>query len=235
MLRKIVEINEEKCTGCGLCIDTCHEGALQLINGKARLVSDIYCDGLGDCLPNCPADAINIIEREAAAFDEEAVKKNLESRNPQPETLACGCPGSSVTVLEKSADYSCESVIKVPSQLGQWPCQIKLVPVYAPFLDNSDLLIAADCSAYAYGNFHQDFIRNRVTLIGCPKLDNVDYAEKLTEMFRLHEIKSITVVRMTVPCCGSLANRVRQAVLNSGKDIPVNVVTIDTNGTIIAD
>ncbi|MBU7006070.1 ATP-binding protein [Phosphitispora fastidiosa] len=235
MLRKIVEINEEKCTGCGLCIAACHEGALQLVNGKARLVSDSYCDGLGDCLPNCPADAINIIEREAAAFDEEAVKKHMESRNSQSETLACGCPGSSVTVLQKSAGCSCAPGAAAPSQLGQWPCQIKLVPVNAPFLDNSDLLIAADCSAYAYGNFHQDFIRGRVTLIGCPKLDNVDYAEKLTEMFRLHEIKGITVVRMTVPCCGSLVNRIMQAVINSGQDIPVKVVTIDTDGTIIPD
>ncbi len=235
MLRKIVEVNEEKCTGCGLCIDACHEGALQLINGKARLISDSYCDGLGDCLPKCPADAISIIEREAAAFDEEAVEKNMESKTRQLQTLACGCPGNSVTVLKKSADCSCESGIKVPSQLVQWPCQIKLVPVNAPFLDNCDLLIAADCCAYAYGNFHQDFIRDRVTLIGCPKLDNVDYAEKLTEMFRLHEIKSITVVRMTVPCCGSLVNRVMQAVINSGQDIPVKVVTIDTDGTIVAE
>ncbi len=235
MLRKIVEINEEKCTGCGLCIEACHEGALQLIDGKARLVSDSYCDGLGDCLPKCPADAISIIEREAAAFDEEAVKKHMENRNSPPETLACGCPGSSVTVIKKSAGCSCRTEVEVPSQLGQWPCQIKLVPVNAPFLDNCDLLIAADCCAYAYGNFHQDFIRNRVTLIGCPKLDNVDYAEKLTEMFRLHDVKSITVARMTVPCCGSLVNRVMQSVINSGKDIPINIVTIDTNGTIVAE
>lgn len=233
MLRKIVKINEEKCTGCGLCIDACHEGALQLVNGKARLVSDSYCDGLGACLPECPADAISIIEREAAAFDEAAVKNHMETGQPQPETLACGCPGSSVMMLKKSPDCSCHSGTALESQLGQWPCQIKLVPVNAPFLDNADLLIAADCTAYAYGNFHQDFIKNRITLIGCPKLDNVDYAEKLTEMFRLHKIKSITVVRMTVPCCGGLPNKVRQAVFNSGQNIPVNVIVIDPKGRVI--
>ena len=240
MIRKIVKINEGKCNGCGLCIDACHEGALQLINGKARLVTDAYCDGLGDCLPECPQDAISIIEREAAAFDEEAVKKHLEVQ----ETLACGCPGSSVTVLKKlkdspnisgtKAESTPGELTQAESQLSQWPCQIKLVPVNAPFLDNSDLLIAADCSAYAYADFHRDFMKDRITLVGCPKLDNVDYAEKLTEMFRLHEINSITVVRMTVPCCGSLANRVRQAVRDSGRDIPVNVVTIDTAGCIVA-
>ncbi len=230
MLRKIVEINEEKCTGCGLCITACHEGALQLVDGKAKLVSDVYCDGLGACLPECPADAISIIDKEAAAFDEEAVKQHLVSKNHQPAPLACGCPGSSLTVLKKSPACDCHSSVAVDSQLGQWPCQIKLVPVNAPFLDGADLLIAADCTAYAYANFHQDFMKNRITLIGCPKLDNVDYSEKLSEMFRLHDIKSITIVRMTVPCCGSLVNRVQQAVLNSGKDVPVNVVTIDTDG-----
>lgn len=235
MLRKIVEINEEKCNGCSLCIDACHEGALQLVNGKARLVSDAYCDGLGACLPDCPVNAISIIEREAAAFDEEAVKKHMEAKNTPPATLACGCPGSSVRVLEKSQDCSCHSGAAVNSQLGQWPCQIKLVPVNAPFLDHADLLIAADCSAYAYANFHQDFMKNRVTLIGCPKLDNVDYSEKLTEMFKLHEIKSITVVRMSVPCCGGLVNMVKQAALNCGKNMAVNVVTIDPGGKVLAD
>lgn len=235
MLRKIVEINEEKCNGCGICINACHEGALKLINGKARLVSDVYCDGLGDCLPGCPEDAIRIIEREAAAFDEEAVKKHLETKDTAQETLACGCPSSSVTVLEKSQDCSCHTGDTVKSQLGQWPCQIKLVPVNAPFLDNADLLIAADCSAYAYANFHQDFMKDRITLIGCPKLDNVDYSEKLTEMFKTHQIRSINLVRMSVPCCGGLVNKVRQAVLNSGSNVPVNIVTIDTSGKILAD
>lgn len=244
MLRKIVQINEEKCNGCGLCIEACHEGALQLVNGKARLVADAYCDGLGDCLPECPTDAITIIEREAAAFDEAAVKKRLEAKDTLPATLACGCPGSSVRVLEKSQDCSCHSgtvvnsqpgQFAVDSQLNQWPCQIKLVPVNAPFLDNADLLIAADCSAYAYANFHQDFMKSRITLIGCPKLDNVDYSEKLTEMFKLNEIKSITVVRMSVPCCGGLVTRVKQAALNCGKNVAVNVVTIDPGGKILAD
>ncbi len=235
MNRKIVEINEERCNGCGLCINACHEGALELVNGKARLVSDSYCDGLGDCLPECPVDAISIIEREAAAFDEEAVKKRMEANKSGPETLECGCPGSSVMALEKSQDCSCHTGVEVKSQLGQWPCQIKLVPVNAPFLDDADLLIAADCTAYAYANFHQDFMKDRVTLIGCPKLDNVDYSEKLTEMFKLNQIKSINIVRMSVPCCGSLVNKVRQAIQNSGKDITVNATTLDTSGKILAD
>lgn len=243
MLRKIVEINEEKCNGCGLCIEACHEGALQLIEGKARLISDVYCDGLGDCLPKCPTDAIKIIEREAAAFDEEAVKKNKKDKQctecesaaaTEPATLACGCPGNSVRVLEVAQDCSCESGVTVKSQLRQWPCQIKLVPINANFLNNADILIAADCCAYAYANFHQDFMQKRVTLIGCPKLDNVKYSEKLTEMFRLHEIKSITIARMTVPCCGSLVNEVTLAVLNSGKNIKINVVSIESNGEILA-
>lgn len=235
MLRKIVAINEEKCNGCGLCIDACHEGALQMINGKARLVSDAYCDGLGACLPECPADAISIIEREAAAFDEEAVKNRMEAKETQPETLACGCAGSSVMVLEKSEDCSCHSGVALKSQLGQWPCQIKLVPVNAPFLNNADLLIAADCTAYAYANFHQDFMKGHITLIGCPKLDNVDYSEKLTEIFKLNDINSITVVRMSVPCCGGLVNKINQAVLNSGTKTPVKVITLDTGGKILGD
>lgn len=241
MIRKIVEINEEKCTGCQLCISACHEGALQLVNGKARLISDAYCDGLGDCLPACPADAISIIERNAVVFDEEAVKKQIEAKNSLSEPSSCGCPGSAVTVLDRSGretgeeNCSCHSEVKVESQLSQWPCQIKLVSIDAPFLNNADLLIAADCSAYAYANFHQDFMQNRITLIGCPKLDNVDYTTKLTEMFKLHEINSIKVVRMSVPCCGSLVNNVNQAVLNSNKNIAVNTITVDTAGRLVSD
>lgn len=236
MLRKIVEINEEKCTGCGICITACAEGALKLIDGKARLISDVYCDGLGACLPACPADAINIIERNAAAFDEEAVKKLIEAKDAQPEPLACGCPGNSVKVMEQSEhECSCHTGVAVKSQLGQWPVQMKLVPVNAPYLDNAELLIAADCTAYAYANFHQEFMKNRVTIIGCPKLDNVDYSEKLSEMFRLNEIKNITVVRMAVPCCSGLANAVKNAVLSSGKNIAVDVIILDTSGQIISD
>ncbi|MDT3698988.1 MAG: 4Fe-4S binding protein [Thermincola sp.] len=236
MLRKIVEINEEKCTGCGICITACAEGALKLIDGKARLISDVYCDGLGACLPACPADAINIIERDAAAFDEEAVKKLVEAKDAQPEPLACGCPGSSVKVMEQSEEEcSCHTGVAVKSQLGQWPVQMKLVPVNAPYLENAELLIAADCTAYAYANFHQEFMKNRVTIIGCPKLDNVDYSEKLSEMFRLNEIKSITVVRMAVPCCSGLVNAVKNAVLSSGKNIAVEVIILDTSGQIISD
>lgn len=212
MIRKIVEINEEKCNGCRLCITACHEGALQLINGKARLISDVYCDGLGDCLPACPADAIRIIERSAAAFDEEAVKMQIQAKNAQPEPL-----------FDEPAQKE--------SQLNQWPCQIRLVSIDAPFLNNADLLIAADCTAFAYANFHQDFMKNRITLIGCPKLDSVDYTTKLTEIFKLHKINSVKVVKMSVPCCGSLAINVNQAILNSQKNIDVEVITIDTTGT----
>ncbi len=186
-------------------------------------------------LPECPADAITIIEREAAAFDEEAMKKHVEAKELQTKTLPCGCPGSSVRVLEKSRNCSCHSGTTAESQLRQWPCQIKLIPVNASFLNNADLLIAADCSAYAYANFHQDFIKGRITLIGCPKLDNVNYGEKLTEMFRLNEIKSVTLVRMSVPCCGALVTMVKEAVAKSGKSMMVNVVTIDTGGQVLTD
>jgi NAD-dependent dihydropyrimidine dehydrogenase PreA subunit len=241
MLRKMVEIDEAKCNGCGLCINACHEGALKLVEGKARLISDSYCDGLGACLPECPTGAIKIVEREAVAFDEEAVKKHLESRKgeaqpaPRQAPLACGCPGSHAKVIARGIDNVPSEVKICRSELRQWPCQIKLVPVNAPYFDGAHLLVAADCSAYAYANMHADFIRNKITLIGCPKLDNVNYAEKLAEILRTHDIKSVTVVRMEVPCCGGLANAVQEALVKSGKMIPWRIVVIGTDGTIRDD
>ena len=230
MIRKIIHIDEEKCSGCGLCAQACHEGAIGMVNGKAKLLRDDYCDGLGDCLPVCPTDAISFVEREAAAYDEQAVLKNKEQANK----LACGCPGTQVKRLNREApEHKAEAAPAqaVCSQLNQWPVQIKLVPVNAPYFENANLLIAADCTAYAYGNFHADFMKNKVTLIGCPKLDDGDYAEKLTEIIRENNIKSVTVVRMEVPCCGGLEFAAKTALQTSGKFIPWQVVTISTDGT----
>lgn len=240
MNRKIVKIDEEKCSGCGLCVNACHEGALQLIDGKARLVSESYCDGLGACLPECPEGAITIEEREASGFDEEAVKTHLEEkRNIVNEKLQCGCPGTHARTIQKNAEVNrslpFNPAAPVESQLKQWPCQIKLVPVNAPYFENANLLVAADCTAYAYANIHNDFMRNRITLIGCPKLDEVNYGEKLTEILKAHEIKSLTVLRMEVPCCGGMVNAVKQALFNSGRLIPWNVVTIGMDGKILED
>lgn len=233
MKRKIISIDEAKCTGCGLCIDACHEGALQLVNGKARLVSESYCDGLGACLPECPAGAITIEEREADAFDEEAVNKNKEApKAATPEALACGCPGAHARTIKREEAMLSAGSAPVDSQLRQWPCQIKLVPVNAPYFDNAHLLVAADCTAYAYAGIHNDFMRNKITIIGCPKLDDLDYTEKLTAILKSHEIKSVTVLRMEVPCCGGMANAVKQALINSGKMIPWRIVTITTDGKI---
>ena len=237
MKRKIIEIDEEKCTGCGACADACHEGAIAMVGGKAKLMRDDYCDGLGDCLPACPADAIHFIEREAAAYDEEAVKKSKLSAinsklNKQGEKLPCGCPGTQSKQLRRDAQTE-PGAAKQTSQLSQWPVQIKLAPVNAPYFDGAKLLVSADCAAYAYGSFHSDFIRGRVTLIGCPKLDGVDYAEKLTAIIKNNDIKSVTVVRMEVPCCGGIENAVRTALQSSGKFIPWQVVTISTDGKIL--
>ena len=233
MLRKIIKIDEEKCNGCGLCAKACHEGAIDMIDGKARLVREHFCDGLGDCLPNCPTGAITFEEREAPAYDEAAVKASKSPQLHQP----AGCPGSqmmqfsNIDAPEKSTavlqDY------KPVSRLGQWPCQIKLVPVQAPFFDGAKLLIAADCTAYAYANMHEDFMNGKVTVIGCPKLDAIDYSEKLTAILANNNIKSVTIVRMEVPCCGGLQHAAETALKNSGKFIPWQVVTISRDGKIL--
>ena len=227
MIRKIIKIDQEKCNGCGACAAACHEGAIDMVNGKAALTRENYCDGLGDCLPACPTGAISFEEREAPAYDEQAVLKAKKSASPLP----CGCPGTQARALKREAPSA--RVSDVPSQLLQWPCQIKLVPVGAPYFDGADLLIAADCTAYAYGGFHNDFMKNRVTLIGCPKLDEGDYAEKLTQIISLNNIRSVRVVRMEVPCCGGLENAVKRALLASGKFIPWQVITISTDGKIL--
>lgn len=233
MLRKIIKIDEDACTGCGLCADACHEGAIAIVDGKAKLMREDYCDGLGNCLPACPVNAISFEEREAPAYDEEAVKKSkTEVCNSE---LPCGCPGTqskSIVHPEKHIEARVAQ-IEMPSRLSQWPVQIKLAPVNAPYFRGANLLIAADCSAYAYGDFHNRFIKNRVALIGCPKLDDTDYSIKLTEIIRNNDIKSVTVVRMEVPCCGGIENAVKLALQNSGKMIPWQVVTLSTDGRIL--
>ena len=216
MIRRIITIDEEKCNGCGLCADACHEGAIGIVDGKAKLLREDYCDGLGDCLPACPMNAISFEEREAPAYNEAAV---LAAKKAKEEQLPCGCPGSACQSIQHSAPAA---DVYVPSRLTNFPVQIKLLPPNAPYFDGADLLIAADCTAYSYGNFHHDFMKDKVTLIGCPKLDMVDYSEKLTEVFKYNNIRSITVTRMTVPCCGGLSHAVKTAVANSGKNIPLD-------------
>ena len=230
MLRKIIRIDENKCNGCGACASACHEGAIEMVNGKARLTRGDYCDGLGDCLPACPVDAISFEVREAPAYDEAAVRQAQQRK--AAEKLPCSCPGSQSRSIERAACPTPASSPQVQSQLRQWPVQIKLAPVSAPWFDGANLLVAADCTAYAYGNFHQSFIRNRITLIGCPKLDEGDYAEKLTAIIANNDIRSVTVVRMEVPCCGGIENAVKRALISSGKFIPWQVVTITTDGRI---
>lgn len=231
MIRRIIKIDEEKCNGCGACATACHEGAIDMINGKAVLTRENYCDGLGDCLPNCPTGAITFEEREAPVYDEAAVKAAQAAK--AAKASACGCPGEQAKTIACPSAAAPQAVTAQPSQLRQWPVQIKLVPVNAPYFDGAKLLIAADCTAYAYGNFHQEFIRNHVTLIGCPKLDATDYSEKLTQILAQNDIKSITVTRMEVPCCGGMENAVKQALINSGKMIPWQVVTISADGRIL--
>lgn len=242
MKRKIISIDENLCNGCELCVKACHEGAIQMVDGKARLVSDQYCDGLGDCLPACPTGAIRMIEREAEEYSQEAVDKRLESLKPQkanPEPMPCGCPGTMAKTLQRTMmppklERKPEPIAdgEIPSQLTQWPVQLKLINPGADYLKGADLLIAADCTAFAYGAFHRDFIQGRITLIGCPKLDdNQFYAEKLAEIFKTAQPKSITVVRMEVPCCSGIVQSVKQAMLNSGVIVPYSEVTIGIDGS----
>lgn len=227
MIRRIIQIDTEKCNGCGACASACHEGAIGMVDGKAVLLRDDYCDGLGDCLPTCPTGAISFVEREAAAYDEAAVKANMQKKK-----AASGCPGSQMRTMQPTEPKQ-HDTDRPSSQLSQWPVQIKLVPVQAPYFDGAHLLVAADCTAYAYARFHEDFIRGKITLIGCPKLDAADYSEKLTEIIRQNNIKSVTVVRMEVPCCGGLEQAAIAALQNSGKFLPWQVVTISIDGTIL--
>ena len=236
MIRRIIKINEEKCNGCGLCAKACHEGAIEMVNGKAKLTREDYCDGLGDCLPACPVDAIRFEEREAPAYNEAAVlaaKQQKEAKKPQAKPFM-GCPGKAARAIRCEAESAdMESVSKIRSQLRNWPVQIKLAPMKAEYFDGANLLVAADCTAYAYGNFHNEFIRNRVTLMGCPMLDQTDYIEKLTHIIAGNDIKSVTIVRMQVPCCGGIEHAVKAALQNSGKFIPWQIVTISVDGKVV--
>lgn len=263
MIRRVIKIDEDLCNGCGLCVTACHEGAIGLIDGKAKLLRDDYCDGLGNCLPACPTGAITFEEREAADFDEEAVKKHMEAKAKEAHGEhhhhhGGGCPGSNAKAIQRPAQppmggcpgSRAAAISRTPaaapeapmpweggagSQLNQWPVQIKLVPVNAPYFSGANLLIAADCTAYAYGNFHNRFMKNHITIIGCPKLDEGDYSEKLTDILRYNDIKSVTVVRMEVPCCGGISHAAITALKNCGKMVPWQVVTISTDGEILED
>ncbi len=243
MIRKIIKINEDLCNGCGLCVNACHESAIGLVDGKAKLLRDDYCDGLGNCLPVCPTNAISFEEREALEYNEEEVNKNIaEKKIKKPElanAFAGGCPGSRVMNLNKQESTPIDttadkSTAAAPSMLRQWPVQIQLVPPNAPYFQNANLLIAADCTAYAFGDFHQ-FMKNKITLIGCPKLDEVDYSIKLTQILSMNQIKSVTVIRMEVPCCGGIVHAVKTALTNSQQIIPWRVITISTDGAILED
>lgn len=227
MKRQIIHIDEEKCNGCGACAAACHEGAIAMVGGKAKLMRDDYCDGMGDCLPHCPTGAITFEEREAVPYNEAAVLAAKQHK------AAHTCPGSMAKALHPTPAGEGSASTAAPSQLRQWPVQIKLVPVNAPYFDGARLLIAADCTAYAYAAFHERFIRGHITLVGCPKLDYVDYSEKLTAIIRNNDIREVTVVRMEVPCCGGLENAAKRALQASGKFIPWQVVTISTDGKIL--
>ena len=227
MIRKIIHIDRDKCNGCGACARACHEGAIDIIDGKAVLVREHFCDGLGDCLPACPADAITFEEREAPAYDEAAVQRAQKLAQKKPFS---GCPGMRAKQFQRSTAPAAGAAC--PSQLSQWPVQIKLAGVMAPYFDDADLLIAADCTAYAYAKFHDEFLKDRVVLVGCPKLDSTDYAVKLAEIIRQNAVQSITVVRMEVPCCGGLEMAAKRALEASGKRLPWQVITVGTDGTI---
>lgn len=230
MIRQIIEIDSEKCNGCGMCAEACHEGAIGIVDGKAVLLRDDYCDGLGNCLPVCPVDAISFIEREAAAYDEKAVQENQRKKSQ----AFGGCPGQQARELGVAKDIKAElPQAKRQSRLGQWPCQIKLVPTNAPYFNGAKLLIAADCTAYAYASMHEDFMYGKITVVGCPKLDDIDYSEKLTDIIKSNDIKSVTIVRMEVPCCGGLEAAAKNALKNSGKFIPWSVITISVDGKIL--
>ena len=231
MIRKIIQIEEDACNGCGACATACHEGAIVMVDGKAKLVREDYCDGLGDCLPACPTGAISFVEREALAYDESAVAQ--AKRNASENGASCACPGSAVKMRKREPAVSYGKPQAIPGQLMQWPCQIRLVPVNAPYFENANLLVAADCTAFAYGNFHQEFMRNHITLIGCPKLDAWDYTEKLTEILSQNNIRSVKIARMEVPCCGGLEMAVKRALQASGKFIPWQVITVSTDGKIL--
>ncbi|MBP3891117.1 MAG: 4Fe-4S binding protein [Solobacterium sp.] len=266
MIRQVIHIDEEKCNGCGLCASACHEGAIDIINGKAKLVRENYCDGFGDCLPNCPTGAITFEEREASAYDENAVKQTQEENRSKamhmtieeimqiedenerrklmlakvkeegmemPHAHGEGCPGSRAMQFHREEESTVANTVRQTSRLAQWPCQIKLVPTEAPFFDGAKLLIAADCSAYAYANMHEDFMKGKTTIIGCPKLDDIDYSEKLTEIITNNDIKEVTIIRMEVPCCGGLENMAKKALQASGKFIPWQVITISRDGRIL--
>ena len=251
MKRRVISIDEELCNGCGLCVSACHEGAIGLVGGKARLMRDDYCDGLGDCLPACPTGAITFVEREAAAYDAAAVaaaqaaKATPAASAPAPHAGGCpgsrmrviepagGCPGSRIQVIDTESAPAASGDAPRPSAISSWPLEIKLVPVRAPYFQGADLLVAADCTAFAYGDFHRDYMRGRTTVIGCPKLDGVDYSEKLAAIIEANDIRSITVARMEVPCCGGLENATRVALMKSGKDIPLNVVTFSVTGNVL--
>lgn len=243
MIRKIIHINEEKCNGCGACARACHEGAIEMVNGKARLICDDYCDGLGDCLPECPTGAITFTEREAAPYDEAAVALHKQRNQPEQHEHSHACPGHALRTFNRSGVVGVANAANAAgaptntsaahSELGQWPCQIRLVPANAPYFSGAELLVAADCTAYAYARVHEEFMRGRITLIGCPKLDGEDYAEKLTQIIVQNNIKSVTVLRMEVPCCAGIERAAEAALKNSGKHIPRQVVTISTEGRII--